>query len=178
MVDSPFKISCDSEMNPCSLPGRILNSPLKNGSVSNLAVDGSGTPQDFSLSPSADFGVRVGVITFYVETTDNLALGDKFVVDSISTLTNGLLFKVRSQNVEYTLENCKRTRDLLKLSKGSPDMLVGATSFLRVNLWVPGGILLAKDGTYGTDDFVSVRVQDDLRGLDFAEVFLQGVRVQ
>ena len=178
MVENPFKIACDSEGNPITYPGRLLNTALKNGSESNFAVDGSGTAQDFLISPPSTYSVLVGMLSICVQTSNTLAIGNRFIVNTISTLTNGLLLRIRSQNVEYTFANFQRTFDLLKLGKGSPDMISGATSYFRVNLWLPKGILLAKDGTFGTDDdFVAVRVRDDLRDLDYAEIVLQGVEV-
>jgi len=184
MIPPPYLIACDSERNPIYAPAKLMNAALKtSGGSSNLAVEGtSGAPVDFSISPPPSFGVQVGVLTLNVETSAEYDVGDHFLSSAVATLANGLMIQVKAQNVESVLledGECRRTRDLTRIcDRGSIDILQGASgSIFRAHLWIPSLLRLAAEGTYPEPDYVRVRVQDDLRGLEFAEVFLQGVKL-
>lgn len=160
------------------ITSKIVNASLKNDTVSNMAVNGSVTPQVFTYLPPVGFDVEVGVLTLLMETSNSLAFGNKFLDSTIDTLTNGLLIEIKSGDVEFSLQNCKRSRDMVELTEGGKvDIVLGTPNFLRVQLWLPGRIRLFRQGTWSTNDFIKATVRDNLTAISFMEVFFQGVKL-
>ena len=159
---------------------KLWNSPLKNGgNSSNLAVNGSVTPVVFSYTAGAEKDSHVDVMCLIAEFTGSPAIGNKFLADALGTLTNGLLIEAKADDVAYSFGTLKRTRDLIECSQpqGGLNVITGTTSLLQVFFFIPEGLKLCKAGTFATDDFIKATVRDDLRGLAFLEVFLQGVKL-
>lgn len=157
---------------------KLIAGTLKNGSSSNLAVNGSGTPQVFSRVPGATYDEEIGVLCLIAETSNALAFGNKFIDSTIGTLANGLLIEGKCDDVEFTWQNCKRTRDLLELaSQGGMDIITGTPNVFHCHFWLPDRLRLAKQGTYPNDDYLRVTVRDDLRAFSYMEVFFQGVKL-
>lgn len=161
------------------VPTKVWNSPLKNGSSSNLAVNGSGTPVIFSLAASANADFEIQSLCLIAEFTGTPAIGNKFLIDTVGTLANGLLVEAKVADDSYTLGNLKRTRDLIEVSQpqGGFNLLSGSTSLLQIFLYVPPRTTLAKLGTYSPDDFLRATVRDDLRNISYLEIFAQGVKL-
>jgi len=159
-------------------PAKVINSPLKNGSSSNLAVNGSVTPVAFVYSPPASRDIRIDDICVMAETTNALSFGNKFIDTTIATLTNGLLFEIKANDEAYTWATLKRTRDFVELTKqDGMDLITGTPNFARFCLWLPANLVLAKDGTFASADYLRVTVRDDLRAITFMEMFFQGVKL-
>lgn len=157
---------------------KIITVPLKNGSSSNLAVNGSVTPQVFSYSPPGDNDVQIKSMCLVVETSNALAFGNKFIDSTIGTLTNGLLLEVKINDVSATWQNCKRTRDVLELADlGGVDIITGSPNLFHAHLWVPDEFTLVKQGAFVADDYIKATVRDDLRAITYMEVFLLGVKL-
>jgi hypothetical protein len=157
---------------------KLITVPLKNGSSSNLAVNGSSTPQVFSYAPPVDNDVRIKQICLIAETSNALSFGNKFIDTTIGTLTNGMLIEVKANDVAATWQNCKRTRDLLELAiPGGTDIITGTPNLFHAHFWVPDELTLVKQGLFASDDYIRVTVRDDLRAITFMEIFLEGVKL-
>jgi hypothetical protein len=172
--NNPYVIAQDSEGNELAVVSRILNGPLKNGNAKNMAVDGSGTPQVFGVSPTSEFGVELEQFCLIAETTNTFAFGNKFIDSTIGTLGNGLLIEVKAGGEEFVIENCARTRDLIKIARpGGWDAITAATKFFRADIWIPPRLRLVKDSS----DYVRATVRDNLSALSYMEIYLQGVKL-
>lgn len=158
---------------------KLWNSPLKNGSSSNMAVNGSGTPAVFSLGPSANYLLQVDSLCLIAEFTGSVAIGNKFIADAVSTLGNGLLIEAKVDDDTYTLGNLKRTRDLIEVGQpqGGFNVISGTSSLLQIFFYIPPNMRLAKQGVYGTDDYIRATVRDNLNSFAFLEIFAQGSKV-
>ena len=157
---------------------KLWNAPLKNGSSSNLAVNGSSTPQVFSIAPDADHEIEVLTMCLIAEFTGGPAIGNKFIADAVGTLTNGLLVEAKVGDIPFTFGNLKRTRDLIEVStpQGGFNIISGTTSVMQLFFYVPLGMKLAKLGSFTPDDYVRATVRDNLNSLGYMEIFLQGVK--
>jgi len=156
---------------------KYFNAPIKNGSSSNLAVNGSSTPVVFSLNLSANYDLELGAISIIAECS-TLAFGNKFIDSTISTLTNGLLIAAKADDEVVTWQNCKRTRDIVEIAQaGGISMISGSPSLFKVDFWLPKQLKLIKTGILEVDDYFKATVQDDLRNLTFLEIFCQGVKL-
>jgi hypothetical protein len=159
---------------------KLWNISLKNGSNSNMAVNGSVTPKEFSYTATGtEFDINLEVMCLIAEFSGSPAIGNKFIADAIGTLTNGLLVEAKVDDVTYTFGNLKRTRDLIEVSQpqGGFNVIAGTTSLLQIFFYMPHSTRLVKHGIYGADDFIKATVRDDLSSLTFLEIFLQGVKL-
>lgn len=157
---------------------KLWNAPLKNGSSSNMAINGT-TPAVFSFSPGNDFEVEVHSMCVIAEFTGVPAIGNKFIADSIGTLTNGLLVEAKVGDVVFSFGNLKRTRDLIEVStpQGGFNIISGSVSLMQIFFFIPPGMKLSHQGAFSADDYVRATVRDDLRGISYLEMFLQGVKI-
>jgi len=159
---------------------RIINSPLKKDGTgaSNLAVNGAGAPQVFLYNPPAGYDVEIADICIIVETSNALSFGNKFIDTTIGTLANGLLIEIKADDQAYTWATCKRTRDLVEITKGEGlDMITGTVNFVRLCLWLPQHLRLFRTGTYTNPEYLKVTIQDDLRAISYMEMFFSGVKL-
>jgi hypothetical protein len=159
-------------------PTKLLTIPLKNGSSSNLAVNGSVTPQVFSYTPGANYDVEIQSACLVVETANALAFGNKFIDTTIGTLANGLLLEVKSNDDAATWQICKRTRDVVELAvEGGLNIITGTPNMFHAHFRLPEKFRLYKQGTFSTDDYIKATVRDDLRAITYMEMFLSGVKL-
>jgi len=157
---------------------KMINSSLKNGSSANMAVNGSVTPQVFVYNPPSGRDILVEDVCLIAETSNALAFGNKFIDTTIGTLTNGLLLEIKANDEAYTWATLKRTRDVVELSKGDGmDLITSTPNFVRFCLWLPPNLVLSKDGSFASADYLKVTVRDDLRAITYMEMFYQGVKL-
>lgn len=159
-------------------PAKLWNTALKNGSSSNMAVNGSVTPQVFSYAAGAQNDSEVESMCLIAEFTGSVAIGNKFIADAVGTLANGLLVEAQMNGVAYTFGNLKRTRDLIEISQpqGGLNIIAGTTSLIQIFFYLPAHSKVAKTGTFSPDDFIKATVRDNLTSLSFMEIFLQGIK--
>lgn len=159
-------------------PTKLFTSALKNGSSSNMAVNGSSTPQVFVYNAPTDWDVEVQTITLIAETSGAIAFGNKFIDTNLGTLGNGLLIEVKVDDVASNWHNAKRTRDLMELSaNGGFNVIAGTPNIIRVEFHVNSGMFLRRPGTFDNLDYIRATVRDDLRTISFMEIFLQGAKL-
>ena len=140
--------------------------PLGNNS---LAVNGSGTPRVFFVETLPDFDIFVTELRIH-----GLANGVKFgkFLNLNSTLTNGILIEIKTDDVLTDLLPIKSTDDLkarfASLGGFQLDVQAGGDHVLATrNLGVFPFVLRATD-TFGVgnDDFLTVTVRDGLAQID------------
>lgn len=159
-------------------PAKLLTVPLKDGSSSNMAVNGSGTPKVFTYSPPADWNIEIHTITLIAETSGAIAFGNKFIDTGLATLTNGLLIEIKAEDVSSVWQTAKRTRDLVELSaNGGFNVLSGTPNLLRVEFHICPRLRMSKDGTYVNPDYMRATVRDNLTSISYMEIFIQGAKL-
>jgi len=163
---------------PVPVSAKLWNKPLKRDGgtgQSKLSIDGSVTPVEFVLLSDPDVDLIVQSMCLIAEFTGSIAIGDKFLMDALSTLSNGLFIEAQMNGESFNFGNLKRTRDVVEMSQpqGGFNTIVGTTSLWQVFFYLPQFSQVSKDST----DYVKVTVRDDLSDIDFMEIFLQGVKV-
>jgi hypothetical protein len=159
------------------VPSKIIAKPLKDaGTSADMAVDGSVTPVVYFYNPPANWDIEIHQLSFLFEDADNIAFGNQFVLDTVDNLANGLLLEVKATDESFTWQNMKRTRDLIEICEDF-DVVTGARNFFRVKVHLPRSLRLARDGTFGSPDYIQVTVRDDLSSFNFIEAFFQGVKI-
>jgi hypothetical protein len=158
---------------------KLWNFPLKNGSSSNLAVNGASTPVEFTLTASSNADFELHSMCLIAEFSGTVAIGNKFLIDTIGTLANGLLVAAKVDDNTYLFGTMKRTRDLIEVSQpqGGFNLLTGTTSLIQIFFYIPPHMRLCKIGTFQADDYVKATVCDDLRNVTYMEMFCQGVKL-
>jgi hypothetical protein len=159
-----------------AVPSKIIANSIKSGGSANLAVDGSVTPVVFEYNPPADYDIEVTALSLLFEDTTAFAFGSKFIINTLSTLTNGLLLEVRASDAAVTWQNMKRTRDIIEICDDF-DIITGTPGFMRAKIHLPKSLILSRSGTYASEEYLRVTVRDDLSSLDFAEAHFQGVKI-
>lgn len=142
--------------------GRIIEYAL-NGASNSLRVDGSVTPQNFRIEASPDKERFMTSLRF-----EALGSGIQFTnfLSKNGPLTNGVTLTIRSNDSEITFPAFKTTEDFASLfSRGPSDFDVfdvAGTDYFRATLTFSAPFQLYKQGTFGTDDFIQVTINDDL----------------
>lgn len=161
-----FGISGTIFIVPAGVGDRFLVNAL-DGSSPDLRVDGSSTPVDFTIDADADQDTFVSELRFFGG-CNGIKFNQFFCKNQ--ELTNGLEVTLRSDGAEYTFPDLKKTEDFKnKFSIGSAanfrlDIQSGGDQFLAV-LSFETPFPIRKAGTVaGGDDFIRIRVQDDLTG--------------
>ena len=160
------------------IPSFIITNSIKTGGGSaNLGVNGSVTPVVFEYNPPATHDIEINALSLLFEDTGAFAFGNKFILSTINTLTNGLLLELKaSDTVVSPWQNMKRTRDIIEICSDF-SIVTGTTNFLRAKLHLPSTLRLSRAGTFATADYLRLTVRDDLSTLDFAEAHFQGVKL-
>ena len=157
------------------VPSRLFTTSIKNGGSANLSVDGSVTPVVFEANPPNNYDVQVTAFSFLFEGS-TMAFGNRFVLNAITTLANGLLLEVKAADLSVTWQNMKRTRDLIEIADDF-DLVAATTNFLKVNVHLPQALRLSRAGTFAQPDYLRITVRDNLTAFSFAEAFVQGVLI-
>lgn len=160
-------------------PYKLWGQPLKNGSSADMAVNGSSTPVEFSIVNTGDDDYELISMCLIAEFLGELAIGPKFLMGSINTLTNGLLIQAKLNDEVFTYGNFKSTHDILEVSQpqGGLNIIAGTNTLIQIFFLVPEHTQARAHGTFATDDYVKATVRDDLRNIWFMECYLQGVKI-
>jgi hypothetical protein len=162
------------------IPSKIITNTIRlsGGGSANLAVDGSVTPVVFEYNPPDNYDIQVNALSFLFEISTSLLFGNKFVVTALNTLTNGMLLECKADDLSFTWQNMRRTRDLFEISRDFT-YITGTTNFLKVDIFLPNALRLARLGTFAQQDYLRVTVRDNLAvaSLSFAEAYFQGVKI-
>lgn len=160
-VGDALKVS--ATMSEGDVTARIIEFFEESGGSSDMLVDGSVTPADFLINPSATKERFINAIRFDIE-GHGIKFGNFFSQNS--PLTNGVLVTIRSNNSEIDLPLLDTTEDFLDFFSFGPDnfnlFIQAGQDTCRATLTFEVPFQLFKQGTFGTDDFIRVRIQDDL----------------
>lgn len=150
-----------------------------------MVVDGSTNPVTFCISADSVDDIYVTSISFVI--VDASATLNKF--GNITALTNGCEFFYESTEGQVTIhESLKSNFDFVRLCNGSPAFGDGASAFRAGNVLgnsegylpsfdmrifgFPYGIRLRA----GTDQRVSIVINDDITGIDQMDAIAYGFR--
>jgi hypothetical protein len=155
-------------------PGPFFNEFLENGGSSDLNVDGSSTPVDFTLSPPSGKIYHIHKVLIGIE--DTSINHDKFG-GITGGLTNGILFKVKENGTERDLIPVALKKNAgfyvvafdVTISSSTTDILVARWDFSD-----SGTTLKLQDST---SDYLKLTVQDDLTTITQFKVLVQGYEV-
>ena len=142
--------------------GRIVEF-AENGGSDSLKVDGSITPQEFIINASPDKERFFTSLRF--EASGNGIQFTNFLSQN-GPLSNGILVTIRSNDSEITFPAITTTEDFASFfSRGASDFNlfdVSGTDYFRATLSFTAPFQVYKQGTFNTDDFIKVTIQDDL----------------
>ena len=159
------------------VPSLIIATSIKSAGSANLAVNGSVTPVVFEYNPPSGYDIEISDLSFIFEDTTALAFGNRFITTALTTLANGLLLELKAYDtVVSPWQVMRRTRDVIEISDHF-EVVTGTTNMLRVSVHLPHHLRLARTGTFGAADYLRVTVRDDLTSLDFAEAYVQGIKL-
>lgn len=152
-------------------PAAIQIAFVENGGSSDLRVDGSTTPVDFSLNAHATNDYVVISAAMVIVASSLTFGGSKFAGQA--ALTNGVVFSLTANNGQSgTIFTFKQNEDFIHFpTAGGFSFFIANKDVIRSAMDVGGAMVLEA----GTADKVNVRVQDDLAG--FIDYFRCCVRV-
>lgn len=146
-----------------SVTGRIIEFAMNLSMSKDLRVNGSVTPIDFIIYPSATKERFFTSLRFF-----GLGNGIQFTkfLSQNTPLQNGILITIRSGNSEITFPPIKSTEDFASIfSRGASDFDfydVSGTDYFRSTLNFTAPFQLFKQGTFSQSDFIRIRIQDNL----------------
>lgn len=146
-----------------NVTGRLVEFAKTTGGSQDLLVNGSITPVDFFINPSV---TKERFITFLrFEALGNGIQFTRFLSKN-AAITNGVLMTIRSNNSQVDFPAIKTSEDFASyFSRGPSDFNffdVSGTDYFRATLTFPIPFQLFKKDTFSTDDFIRIRIQDDL----------------
>lgn len=148
-------------------PGAIAKLYVQNAvysSSKNLLVDGSSAPVVFNIPISSTNDIYIQELRFYANGS-GIKFGQFFAKNII--LTNGIKVEIKSNDQTTILPLLKVTEDFKnKFAFGSGanfriDVQSGADGCLAVFIF-DRPTILKKIGTFGTDDYIKVTIQDNI----------------
>jgi hypothetical protein len=155
-----------------TLPGAIgsrFQEYFKNGSSSDMRVNGSVTPVTFSVTTSATRDIFVEQVRCFGG--GNGIKFEQFMAQNI-VLTNGILFEIKSDNETSTLGPIKVTEDFKNLFASAPgrdfriDIQSAADQMIAVfTPTVPFPIRIQGAFGSGNDDYLRLLVRDNLTSI-------------
>jgi len=159
------------------IPALIIASTIKTGGGSaNMAVDGSVTPVVFEYNPPNNYDIEITALSLIFESTTAVAFGNKFVINTLNTLTNGLLLECRAYNQAFSWQIMRRTRDIVEIAS-DVELISGTTNLFRAQIHLPKSLRLSRGNTFAQADYLRLTVRDNLSTLAFAEGHFQGTKV-
>lgn len=139
---------------------------FQNGGSSDMLVNGSpGSPIDFTID--ADASEEKFIDAIRISSSGNgIKFGQFLSKAGGGGLANGLLVTIRSNNSEFTFPALQTTEDILdnfSLGTDNFDLFIQAgADQIRATLTFSTPFQLFKQGTFATDDFVRIRIQDNI----------------
>ena len=165
--DGINKLMVKSTIFPQILGDRFTIYAEENGGSNEMDVNGSNTSVDFIINATALGDLVVSSLVF--QAFDGGIKIDKFLGLN-SFLSNGVLIEVKSEDVVFRflpITNTIEFDSLFAFGSGRSFELISASGndsmVSRFGPELP--FLIKTPGTYATDDYIKVIVQDDLRSV-------------
>lgn len=154
--------------------GKFISLHLLNSGSSDMTVDGSTTPVEFSLTPPS--GKKWFISRVIISMEDTNMSWKKF--GSLTPLTNGVSASFLLDSVSHDLLDGATFKENASFTKYCYDAEINTdtTDILRAR-WT-----FSKSGTFielrnNTSDKIAVTINDDLTSLDSFQIIMQGHEV-
>lgn len=177
-VDGKNRLLTSSSTTASSVDKQFQQFAL-NGSSSSMVVDGSVTPVTFTIPADPTLETVILGLRFFGQ--DNGIKNGQFLGIN-SSLTNGISLSIKSndQSASLIATNIKNTEDFKHLFVSSAsnwdlDIQSGRDDFTAIRE-LSNPIILKPQGTFGTDDFVSVTINDNLTSIISLEFLVEGFK--
>jgi hypothetical protein len=151
--------------------GNMFFLKASSGAVTNMNVNGSVTNVNFRVSADATNDLVVDELRF-----GGWDVGidlDGFMA-SAAALTNGILITIKSEDVTFTFIPIKRTvhfNDNFAFGPGGNFFIFfDSPDYLTAAFGPRSPFIIKKAGTYGTNDYIEVRIRDNLTSVDSLEL--------
>jgi hypothetical protein len=154
-------------------PTLLLADMVKNGSSSDLRVNGATTPVVFTFNADATKNLYISDIEFVLVASSLVFGSDKFA--GLTVLTNGVLVEIIADSGKTsTLATLKVNEDFMFFATaGGWDMMIANKDIIRSGYTVGGAMTLKA----GTADKIRVTVRDNLSsGIDFFKCQVRAVK--
>jgi hypothetical protein len=149
---------------------------LKFAGSDDLRLNGSVTPIDVTFTPSTTDETFISAIRI-VASGNGIKFG-QFL--NKSALTNGLLFSLQSNGSTLIFPPLKTTDDLLAVfSFGNENFslfIQAGGDVMRATLSFDVPVQISKIGSFPINDFLNLRIRDDLTALTSFKVLVSGYR--
>lgn len=128
----------------------------------DMNIDGT-IPKTFSIGAHSTKTRRLKSLTFVMQ-GGTIKTGQFGPLSS--KLTNGIEIKIKANDIVTTFELVKSTEDLEFNWSRYPEMFTlkqqaGNDTLVAVRMF-PGSLILKPQGTFSIDDYINVKIQDDL----------------
>jgi hypothetical protein len=148
---------------PAPIGGRF-EEYAKNGVSIEMAVDGGVTPVEFIVDANATLDLVVTSLSF--QAFDGAIKIDTFL-GSNNEITNGLIVEIKSEDIVFQFLPIKNTTEfnsLFAFGAGRAfDLIFANGDDSLVSIFAPESpFVIKKQGTYATDDYIKVIIQDDI----------------
>jgi len=164
----------------------IVTSPLgnlfflhaMNGASSSLNVNGSGTPVEFLIN--AEVAADLVVDSLLFETFDGKIKIDKMLGKN-SPLSNGIIIEIKSEDTLFQFLPITKTQEFdsyFAFGPGRSYELVSASGndSMVARFGPANPFRITKQGTYASDDYIKVIIQDNLNNIANLQFLAEGSR--
>ena len=170
--DGINRIAVTSKTAPAPLGTTFIENVLNGGSPS-LNVDGSSTPVEYTLNSTTQDRL-ISVIRFYGRDTSfdfNDFLG------LTSPLANGLLIEIKTEDTLTQFPLIQTSDDFRNKFAGTKGWYWSTSESPNTFTaeFIPRApFFIRKTGSFSTDDYIKVVIQDDLDSLEYFECIVEG----
>ena len=172
-LDGANRMAVESTVTPTSVSNRF-ELDARNGGSNDLNVNGGGTPVTFSILAEVSFDLFINEIRLHG--VDGSIRFDRFLGQN-NPLTNGIDFSIKSNDAPVGLDSIFTTADIkarfASIGGWSLDPASGGDHFLASLSLVTNPLAIRKQGTFGTDDILSIIINDNLNSVE--SLFLTAV---
>jgi hypothetical protein len=169
-------VSGEVQVTPGSI-GETFDINALNGSSTSLCVNGSSTPVVFSIPAIADYDQYISEMKFY-GAANGIKFGQFLAINA--ELTNGIEVKVKSGDKTRTFPLIKSTDDFKNkwvnpASNFAIHIQAGRDGIIAMKDF-PSPFVIRKQGYYTTDDYIQVKIQDNLTTVMYLEFMVAGFK--
>lgn len=146
------------------------------GSSNDMAVNGSGTPVEFTIDADPTQQKVIQFLTLRA-IASNIKFGQFLGLNN--SLTNGILVELKAQDDTSSFALMFDTEDLTDLWARTPDasrvsVQSGGDHINATKDLTQSTIILEPQGTFASDDFVKITIQDNLSSLTKFQAIAKG----
>lgn len=179
-----FGISGTVESRSADVSGLLIVQPYHSGVSTNISMklDGSVTPIEYTFPMDSLNDYFISEIKFF-GLDNGIQFGTSRFLGINTALTNGIQIEIKTDNNVITFPLIKTTQDFDdKFAFGTSDLQVffssGDDKFTASFLTDSNPFPLRRSGTFGTgnDDYIKIRIRDDLTSISQFQAIVQGVK--